>query len=128
MALEKVVEIDQIEVKGEYSIQVRTATKVMDGGQQIGSVGYHRHVVHPDSILSSEDAKVKKIAEALWGDAEKEAWFVSKNGHPSGEPADSWTEAQLQKYCSNYSVVWTDEHTKAQLLTKAKAKYEELNG
>ena len=128
MALEKVVEIDQIEVKGEYSIQVRTATKVMDGGQQIGSVGYHRQVVHPDSILSSEDAKVKKIAEALWGDAEKEAWFVSKNGHPSGEPADSWTEAQLQKYCSNYSVVWTDEHTKAQLLTKAKAKYEELNG
>ena len=100
----------------------------MDGGQQIGSVGYHRHVVHPDSILTSEDAKVKKIAEALWGDAEKEAWFVSKNGHPSGEPADSWTEAQLQKYCSNYSVVWTDEHTKAQLLTKAKAKYEELNG
>ena len=128
MALEKVVEVDQIEVKGEYSIQVRTATKVMDGGQQIGSVGYHRHVVHPDSILTSEDAKVKKIAEALWGDAEKEAWFVSQNGHPSGEPTDSWTEAQLQKYCSNYSVVWTDEHTKAQLLTKAKAKYEELNG
>ena len=128
MALLKVVEVDQIEVKGEFSIQVRTATKVMDDGQQIGSVGYHRHVVHPDSILEGQDAKVKKIAEALWGDAEKEAWFVSKNGHPSGEPADSWTEAQLQKYCSNYSVVWTDEHTKAQLLTKAKAKYEELNG
>jgi len=128
MALQKVVEVDQIEVKGEYSIQVRTATKVLDDGKQIGSTSYHRHAVHPDSILSSEDAKVKKIAEALWGDAEKEAWFVSKNGHPSGEPADSWTEAQLQKYCSNYSVVWTDEHTKAQLLTKAKAKYEELNG
>jgi len=128
MALEKVVEIDQIEVKGEYSIQVRTATKVMDGGQQIGSVGYHRHVVHPDSILTSEDAKVKKIAEALWGDAEKEAWFVSQNGHPSGEPSDSWSEAQLQAYCSKHSVAWTDEHTKAQLLTKAKAKYEELNG
>jgi len=128
MALEKVVEIDQIEVKGEYSIQVRTATKVMDGGQQIGSIGYHRHVVHPDSILSSEDAKVKKIAEALWGDAEKEAWFVSQNGHPSGEPSDSWSEAQLQAYCSKHSVAWTDEHTKAQLLTKAKAKYEELNG
>ena len=128
MALEKVVEIDQIEVKGEYSIQVRTATKVMDDGQQIGSVGYHRHVVHPDSILSSEDAKVKKIAEALWGNAEKEAWFVSQNGHPSGEPADSWTKEQLQKYLSKHSVAWTDEHTKAQLLTKAKAKYEELNG
>ena len=128
MALEKVVEVDQIEVKGEYSIQVRTATKVLDDGKQIASVGYHRHVVHPDSILEGQDAKVVKIAEALWGDAEKEAWFVSQNGHPSGEPADSWSEAQLQAYCSKHSVAWTDEHTKAQLLTKAKAKYEELNG
>ena len=79
MALEKVVEVDQIEVKGEYSIQVRTATKVMDDGKQIGSTSYHRHVVHPNSILTSEDAKVKKIAEALWGDAEKEAWEKIQN-------------------------------------------------
>tara|TARA_B100001939_G_scaffold347071_1_gene367583 strand:+ start:1955 stop:2218 length:264 start_codon:yes stop_codon:yes gene_type:complete len=79
MALEKVVEVDQIEVKGEFSIQVRTATKVMDDGKQIGGVSYHRHVVHPDSILSSEDAKVKKIAEALWGDEEKEAWKKLQN-------------------------------------------------
>ena len=128
MALEKVVEVDQIEVKGEYSIQVRTATKVLDDGKQIGSTSYHRHVVHPNSILEGQDARVKKIAEALWGDEEKEAWFVSQNGHPSGEPADSWSEAQLQTYCSKHSVAWTDEHTKAQLLTKAKAKYEELNG
>ena len=95
MALEKVVEVDQIEVKGDYSIQVRTATKVMDNGQQIGSTSYHRHVVHPNSILTSEDAKVKKIAEALWGDAEKEKYFVMQNGHPSGKPADSWTAVQL---------------------------------
>ena len=68
MALEKVVEVDQIEVKGDYSIQVRTATKVMDNGSQIGSTSYHRHVVNPNSILTSEDQKVKKIGEALWGD------------------------------------------------------------
>ena len=79
MALEKVVEVDQIEVKGEYSIQVRTATKVLDDGKQIGSVGYHRHVIHPDSILEGQDAKVVKIAEALWGDAEKEAWEKLQN-------------------------------------------------
>ena len=125
MALEKVVEVDQIEVKGDYSIQVRTATKVLDDGQQIGSVGYHRHVVHPDSILSSEDAKVKKIAEALWGDAEKEAWFVSQNGHPSGEPADSWTKEQLQRYLSKHSVEYKESDAKSALLTKAKAKYAE---
>ena len=128
MALLKVVEVDQIEVKGEFSIQVRTATKVMDDGSQIGSTSYHRHVVHPDSILEGQDARVVKIAEALFDDDCKEAWFVSQNGHPSGEPADSWSEAQLQAYCSKHSVAWTDEHTKAQLLTKAKAKYEELNG
>jgi hypothetical protein len=125
MALEKVVEVDQIEVKGEYSIQVRTATKVMDDGQQIGSVGYHRHVVHPDSILEGQDAKVKKIAEALWGDTEKEAWFVSQNGHPSGEPADSWSKEQLQKYLSKHSVEYKESDAKSALLTKAKAKYAE---
>ena len=125
MALEKVVEVDQIEVKGEYSIQVRTATKVMDNGKQIGSIGYHRHVVHPDSILEGQDAKVKKIAEALWGDAEKEAYYVSQNGHPSGEPADSWTAVQLKKYLSNTGVSYTDSEAKSSLLTKAKDKYNE---
>ena len=125
MALEKVVEVDQIEVKGDYSIQVRTATKVMDDGSQIGSTSYHRHVVHPNSILTSEDAKVKKIAEALWGDAEKEAYFVSVNGHPSGEPANSWTAVQLQKYLSNNGVSYTESEAKSSLLTKAKNKYNE---
>ena len=86
MALEKVVEVDQIEVKGEYSIQVRTATKVLDDGKQIGGVSYHRHVVYPDSILTSEDAKVKKIAEVLWGDKEKEAWKKLQNPEPVESP------------------------------------------
>ena len=126
MALEKVVEVDQIEVKGDYAIQVRTATKVMDDGKQIGSTSYHRHVVHPDSILASEDAKVKKVAEALWGDTEKEEWFVKKNGHPSGEPSDSWTVAQLEKYLDKYSVSYSSSDAKSALLTKAKAKYAEL--
>ena len=48
MALEKVIEVDKIEVVGEYSIQVRQATKVLDDGKQIGGVSYHRHVVHPN--------------------------------------------------------------------------------
>ena len=126
MALEKVVKVDKIEIKGEYSIQVRQATKVLDDGVQIGGVSYHRHVVYPNSILTSEDAKVKKVAEALWGDDEKEAYFVSTNGYPSGEPSDAkWTEAQLQNYLSVNGVAWTEEHTKAQLLTKAKDKFGE---
>ena len=128
MALEKVVEVDQIEVKGEYSIQVRTATKVLDDGKQIGSVGYHRHVVHPNSILEGQDAKVKKIAEALWGDSEKEAYYVSQNGYPSGEPKDAWSKAQLQQYLRKHSVEYKEDDAKSALLTKAKAKYAELNG
>ena len=125
MALEKIVAVDKVELVGDYSIQVRTATKVMDGGSQIGSTSYHRHVVHPTSNWTNEDAKVKKIADALFDADCKEAYFVSQNGYPSGEPSDSWTEAQLQKYLSVNGVAWTEEHTKAQLLTKAKAKFGE---
>ena len=125
MALEKIIEVDKVELVGDYSIQVRTATKVMDGGSQIGSTSYHRHVVHPSSNWTNEDAKVKKIADALFDADCKEAYFVSQNGYPTGEPSDSWSEAQLQKYLSVNSVAWTEEHTKAQLLTKAKDKFGE---
>ena len=125
MALEKIVEVDKVELVGSYSIQVRTATKVMDDGSQIGSTSYHRHVVHPNSNWTNEDVKVKKIADALFDADCKEAYFVSINGYPSGEPSDKWTEAQLKKYLSVNGVAWTEEHTKAQLLTKAKAKFGE---
>ena len=125
MALEKIVEVDKVELVGDYSIQVRTATKVMDDGKQIGSTRYHRHVVMPNSNWENEDAKVKKIADALFDADSKEAYFVSINGYPTGESSDKWTEVQLQKYLSVNGVAWTEEHTKAQLLTKAKDKFGE---
>jgi hypothetical protein len=118
MALEKVVEVDQIEVKGEYSIQVRQATKVLDDGVQIGGVSYHRHVVQPDSDWSGEDAKVKKIADSLFDADCKEAWFVSQNGYPSGDPSNSWSKAEIQKYLSVRGVDWDEGNTKEQLLSK----------
>ena len=80
MALEKIQVVDQIEVVGEYSVQVRQTTKVMEnmvsgsGGTQIGSDSYHRHVVHPSSDWSNEDAKVIKICDALFDDDCKEAY------------------------------------------------------
>ena len=116
--LEKVVEVDQIEVKGEYSIQVRQATKVLDDGVQIGGVSYHRHVVQPDSDWSGEDAKVKKIADSLFDADCKEAWFVSQNGYPSGDPSNSWSKAEIQKYLSVRGVDWDEGNTKEQLLSK----------
>ena len=132
MALEKVVEVDQIEVKGEYSIQVRTATKVMDDGKQIGGVSYHRHVVHPSSNWSNDDPKVKKIADSLFDDDCKEAWQLQQHGYPSGEPSDSWTKAQLGKYCSSHSIDYNAMNaegqggdSKAVLLEKIAAASEE---
>jgi len=125
MALEKVVEVDQIEVKGEYVIQVRQATKVLDDGKQIGGVSYHRHVIHPNSNWSNDDAKVKKIADSLFDADCIEAYFVSQNGHPSGEPASGWTVAQLQKYLSKNGVSYAEDDAKSALLTSAKAKYAE---
>ena len=125
MALEKVIEVDKIEVVGEYSIQVRQATKVLDDGKQIGGVSYHRHVVHPSSNWSNEDAKVKKIADSLFDADCIEAYFVSQNGHPSGEPASGWTVAQLQKYLSKNGVSYAEDDAKSALLTSAKAKYAE---
>ena len=118
MALVKVVEVDQIEVVGEYSIQVRQATKVLDDGVQIGGVSYHRHVVHPDSDWSAEDAKVKKICDALFDADCIEAYFVSQHDYPSGSASDSWTKAQLQKYCDDRSIDYEESDTKAQLITK----------
>jgi len=118
MALEKVVEVDQIEIKGEYSIQVRQATKVLDDGKQIGGVSYHRHVVHPNSDWSNDDAKVKKIADSLFDDDCKEAWQLQQHGYPSGDPSDSWSKAQLQKYLTNRGVAWGEGNTKEQLLSK----------
>ena len=121
MALEKVVVVDQIEVVGEYSIQVRQATKVMDDGIQIGGVSYHRHVVHPNNDWSGDDAKVKKIADALFDADCKEAWQLSQHGYPSGDPSTSWELAQLQKYCNSHGVDYEDSDSKAELVEKIEA-------
>ena len=80
MALEKMQTVDQIEVVGEYAVQVRQTTKVMDDGVQIGGDSYHRHVVHPNHDWSNEDAKVKKICDALFDDDCKEAYASSSLG------------------------------------------------
>jgi len=132
MALEKIQEVDLIEIKGEYSIQVRQATKVLDDGVQIGGVSYHRHVVHPSSDWSNDDPKVKKIADSLFDDDCKEAWQLSQNGYPSGEPSDSWSKAQLGKYCSSRGIDYNAMNaegqggdSKAVLLEKIAAASEE---
>ena len=118
MALEKIQVVDQIEVVGEYAVQVRQTTKVMDDGVQIGGESYHRHVVHPNHDWSNEDEKVKKICDALFDADCKEAYQLVMHGYPSGDPANSWSKENLQKYCDGFNIDYSESDTKAALLTK----------
>ena len=75
MALTKEVSADKIEVVTGYdedgndvtSVQVRTATKVLEDGAVI-SQSYHRHVIQSGDDYSSEPANVQAICVAAFGD------------------------------------------------------------
>ena len=84
MAITKETEIAKIEVVGEYkAVQVRTDTVIKEDDAEI-SRSTHRHVLHPgtlndsdalvDTDISSEDATVQAVANAVWTDAIKTAW------------------------------------------------------
>jgi hypothetical protein len=63
MSLEKQIEVDQIEVTQNGSVQVRTATKTIENDTVI-SLLFHRHVVSPGDDYSNEDARVQAICAA----------------------------------------------------------------
>ncbi len=63
MALEKQTVVDKIEVIENGSVQVRTATRIVEDGNVI-STSYHRHVVAPGQDYSQEDARVQAICAA----------------------------------------------------------------
>ena len=75
MALTKEVTADKIEVVTGYdedgndvtSVQVRTATRVLEDGAVI-SQSYHRHVIQSGDDYSSEPANVQAICVAAFGD------------------------------------------------------------
>ena len=75
MALTKTVTADKIEVvtgqdedgNDVTSVQVRTATKVLEDGAVI-SQSYHRHVIQSGDDYSSEPANVQAICVAAFGD------------------------------------------------------------
>ena len=64
MALTKEVVVDKIEVLENGSVQVRTATRIVEDGNVISS-SYHRHIVKPADDYSSEDEKVQAICSAV---------------------------------------------------------------
>ena len=75
MALTKSVTADKVEVvtgqdedgNDVTSVQVRTATKVLEDGDVI-SQSYHRHVIQSGDDWSSEPANVQAICNAVFGD------------------------------------------------------------
>ena len=74
MAITKETEIAKIEVVGQYkAIQVRTDTVIKEDGKEI-SRSTHRPVKHPDEDISSEDAEVQAVANAVWTDSIKADW------------------------------------------------------
>jgi len=67
MALTKITVTDKIETLENGTIQVRTATRVLEDGAVLSSA-FHRHVLHPGQDLTDQDPKVVAIANAVWTD------------------------------------------------------------
>jgi len=68
MSLTKELVADKIEVietNGTTSIQVRTATRILESGEVISS-SYHRHVINSGDDFSSESENVKKVCNAVF--------------------------------------------------------------
>ena len=65
MALTEITKVDQIEVVGDYTIQVRTVTIIEKDGVEI-SKSFHRHIVSTGDDVTNEDPKVQAIANAIW--------------------------------------------------------------
>ena len=79
MAITKETEIVKIEVVGKHkAVQVKTDTVIKEDDKEI-SRSAHRHVLHPDMDISSEDAEVQAVANAVWTDSVKAAWKTFKD-------------------------------------------------
>ena len=63
--LTKQIVIDQIEVTEYNTIQIRTATRIMEDDVQFSQT-YHRHCLSPGDDLTDQDARVIAIAKAVW--------------------------------------------------------------
>ena len=82
MAITKETVVDRVEVLEMGQVQVRAATKILEDGNELNRT-FHRHVLEPsvkngdtweDTGISSEDAKVQAICNAVWTDDVKKAF------------------------------------------------------
>jgi hypothetical protein len=77
MALTENISIDQIEIVGDWNIQVRQATVIEKDGVQVART-FHRWVLTPDMDISDQEQKVKDICNAAWTDEVKAAYETFK--------------------------------------------------
>ena len=78
MAITKETQIGKIEVVGKYkSVQVRTDTVIIEDGEEL-SRKYHRHSLMPDADISSENAEVQGVCNAVWTQNVKDAYATFK--------------------------------------------------
>ena len=77
MALTEKVEIDRIEVVNQWNIQVRRNTTIERDGQFVSNT-FHRWVLTPDSDISTQEQKVKDIANAAWTPEVRQAYETFK--------------------------------------------------
>lgn len=70
-------EIDQIEIVGNWNIQVRQATIIERDGEFVSRT-FHRWVLTPDMDISGQEQKVKDIANAAWTPEVRQAYETFK--------------------------------------------------
>jgi len=74
MALEKIVEVDKIEIVGPYKmVQIREATVIKEDGEEI-SRSYHRRVISPSDSKTGEATDIKAVCTAVQTSAVKTAY------------------------------------------------------
>ena len=76
MAITKETIVGKMEIVQKWNVQVATDTIIKEDGKEI-SRSRHRHVLVPDSDISSEATEVQAVANAVWTDevkAEYKKW------------------------------------------------------
>jgi hypothetical protein len=77
MALTETVNIDRVEVVGDWNIQVRQATVIERDGQFVART-FHRWSLTPDSDISDQEQKVQDICNAAWTPEVRQAYETFK--------------------------------------------------
>ena len=77
MALSKINVVDKIEVLENGTVQVRTATRILEDGVALSS-SFHRHMCHPDHVCTDEDPKVTAICSVIHTPEVKAAYLAAQ--------------------------------------------------